>query len=256
MHSEITLSVSEAIATVTLNRPDKLNCLNTELVKQLTNAVASAEAAGRVSVLVLKANGRAFCAGADLSEVARPDASLVSFLKDFGNLLERIEQSHLITVACVDGIACAGGLELLLSCDLVLVSERAQIGDAHINYGLLPGAGASVRLPRQIGKKRAASLMFTGDLWNAAELYDAGLVSSVFATDEFEKRSSEYTAKIAAKSADVLSKTKALLAASQSLTQDEALKNEINVLSRHQSSCAMQEGLSAFLQKREPNFQE
>ena len=143
-----------------------------------------------VKALVVRGQGRAFCAGADLvamQESFADNASLRRYLTSFNEVLFALEELPIPTIAVVHGHALAGGLEVLLSCDLVIAAEDARIGDQHINFGLMPGGGSTQRLPRKIGKQRAMELLFTGRWLTGQEAAEAGLVWRAVPLDELDR---------------------------------------------------------------------
>src|SRR3990172_2107434 len=176
----IIYEVRGGAAWITLNRPEALNAISPAMIRELGQALDRAEDAPGRRAVVLGARGRAFCAGADLKALKEAGEDNARFLDDVLAIMNRLERFRLPVIAAVNGMALAGGvgggLELLLCCDLVIAAQSAKIGDAHANYGLLPGGGGSVRLPRKIGPTRAKYLMFTGEFVPAADLVAAGLV--------------------------------------------------------------------------------
>src|SRR5271157_2561872 len=179
----ISIERQERRATLLLDRPDKLNAFNWTMVKELRAAVSALKAEQDIVVVVVRGRGRAFSAGGDLDEFVRlysDAASIRGFCCDFFEALTAIEASRHIYVAAINGVCVAGGLELLLACDTAVATESAQIGDGHLNFGQLPGAGGSQRLPRVIGLRRAKQLMFTADLLDAREAERIGLVNVVY----------------------------------------------------------------------------
>jgi enoyl-CoA hydratase len=246
----------DAVLWLKLNRPQALNALTLSLVGALTRAIESAQRDPGVRVIVLTGEGRAFCAGADLKDPARanPDAG-AEFVKAIGALTEVIEASGRPVIAAINGIAVAGGLELVLSCDLVIAAESARLGDAHSNYALFPGAGSTVRLPRKVGLNNAKHLMFTGDMRPASEWKDMGLVSQVVADDGFLDAVSALAAKLATKSPLVLARMKQALNDSLDQPASIALRYERALSNLHHFSADRVEGLAAFKEKRAPRFQ-
>ena len=170
--ANVELEWKGACARLTLARADKLNPLDWATVRDLKAAVAEIEARADIFAVLVTGRGRSFSAGGDLDGYIHlyqnPD-KFSAFLEDFFDMLNAIEASSKIYVAAINGVCVAGGLELLLACDLVIAAESAKIGDGHLNFGQLPGAGGSQRLPRAIGMLRAKKLMLTGDLVTAAE---------------------------------------------------------------------------------------
>lgn len=243
-----------------LDRPAAANALDPATVTGLLRAVDRAEELADVRVLVIAATGRFFCAGADLTHVrgdsdTPPTAEgLQSFLEHVSRLLERLERSPIPIVAAVQGPAVAGGLELVLACDIVVASHAAAFGDGHANFGLLPGGGGSVRLPARVGPATARYLMFTGRTLPAAELAHTDLVTRLVADDELEAEVQALAEEVAAKSALGLERMKALVADGQRLPAAEAIRHELDVVAEHATSADFAEGLAAFAQKRVPEF--
>jgi enoyl-CoA hydratase len=155
----------------------------------------------------------------------------------------------------VNGVCCGGGLELALMCDFILAAETAKIGDAHANFGAMPGGGASVRLPRVVGINMARYMMFTGDLFPAAEMAQIGLVTRVFRNDGFEEEVQKVAEKIAGKSPLGLKRMKQLLEDGMDMPLKQALANEKLVSTTHMRSFDAGEGGRAFMEKRKPQFQ-
>ena len=248
------------VAWITLNRPRELNALDDAVLEQLGAALGEAEADPAVRCVVLTGAGRAFCAGADLRfvqalPVERRDVETAAFLGRASALMSRLEAFPRPVIAAVNGVAVAGGLELLLCADLVVAAEGARIGDGHANYGLLPGAGGSARLPRRVGMTRAKHLFFTGDLLPAAELVAAGLVNSVVPDAELPAAVGQLATKIAARSPAGLRRMKELANASADSTLDEALRRELAVNEDYALTFDRNEGLAAFNENRQPVFQ-
>ena len=247
------------VGCIRLQRPRQLNAINPAMVSALEAALAGAEEA-RCRALLITGSGRAFCAGADLAELpgvggAAPNPStLREFLLRMKAACDRLEAFPAPTVAVVNGLACAGGLELVLCCDIVVASPEARLGDMHANYGLLPGAGASLRLPQRIGLGAARLLMYSGESWSAEEFHRLGLVQRLFSAQELEPEAFALAAALAAKSPLAARRTKELLAAGAALPREDALFQEIERLAAHSASSDMREGLLAFTEKRPPAF--
>lgn len=246
-------------AWLTLNRPAVLNALDIPLVHCLDSCLDRAEADDGVRAIVITGAGRAFCAGADLE-------ALRELLADGGNrfgpefvrpllaVLDRLETSPLPVIAAVNGIAAAGGLETILACDLVVAAESARIGDAHANYGLIPGGGGSIRLPRKIGPTRAKALLFTGRFLAARELLEMGLVNQVVADDDLATTVEDLVAEIAGKSPLSIAAMKRLVRDGMEQSLDTAIRLEYTMITTHMGSEDVAEGLDAFVHKRRPEF--
>lgn len=256
--SAVLLERRGAALWLRLNRPEAMNALNADVIAGLQEALDVAEGDPDIRCLVLTGTGRAFCAGADLKFVKEaseePAAAADSFLNQVGELLNRLEAFPRPVIAAVNGLALAGGLETVLCCDLVVAAESARLGDAHANYGLLPGGGGSVRLPRKIGPTRAKYLMFTGDFVPARDLVDSGLVNAVVPDDELESAVTALVEKLSARSPLGLSRMKQLMDDALEQPVATGLRLELLASALHQHSHDMQEGLTAFQEKRPPAF--
>jgi enoyl-CoA hydratase len=241
---------------IRLNRPDAMNALTPEVLDAINEALSNAELRPEVMAVVLTGSGKAFCAGADLKYV-KAQAGLSgtnSFLESVLAIMKRIERFPKPVIAALNGLTLAAGLELLLCCDLVLAARSAKIGDAHANYGLLPGGGGSVRLPRIIGATRAKYLLFTGDFVDAAEMLTAGLVNQVVDDNQLEDATQALADRIATKSPLGLRRMKALVNDGLQQPVDTALRLELLACEVHQHSADQHEGLAAFNEKRIPRF--
>jgi enoyl-CoA hydratase len=243
---------------ITLHRPNALNAITPDIVTGISEALDRAEHDPDIKAIVLTGSGRAFCAGADLKFVrdeSRGDESAVSrFLNSVLELMARLERFPRPVIAVVNGLALAGGLELVLCCDLVIAARSAKLGDAHANFGLLPGGGSSVRLPRKIGETRAKYLLYTGDFVPADDLLACGLVNEVVDDADLCAAAVRLISKLAAKSSLVLRRMKALVADGLEQPSDVALRQELLASEVHAFSHDMKEGLAAFEEKRKPNF--
>ncbi len=250
--------VRDGALWLTLNRTAALNAITPELVDRLQAALADAEDDPAVSAVVLTGNGRAFCAGADLKYVRQTtsgdETAVARFLDSVLGVMNRLEKFPKPTIAAINGLALAGGLELVLCCDLVIAARSARLGDAHANFGLLPGGGSSVRLPRKIGPTRAKYLLFTGDFVPAEELVAAGLVNRVVDDADLLAAAGEIVARLRDKSPLVLRRMKALVDDGLEQPVETALRLELLASEVHAHSHDMKEGLAAFEEKRQPRF--
>lgn len=249
------------VAWITLNRPQALNSLSPQMVEELGSALDDVERDPAARVCVFTAQGRAFSAGGDLktmdSFAAQPEtaaARIGAYLESITGTLRRIELLSKPTVAMVNGLAFAGGLELVLCCDIVLASDEALFGDAHAKYGLLPGGGGSVRLPRKIGVSRAKYLMLTGDQVSARTMCEWGLVAAVHPAGELAAATLELASRLATYSPLGLARMKRLVDDGLEQPVDAALRAEQAVVALHNHSADLREGLSAFRERREPAF--
>ena len=245
---------------VTLNRPAALNSLSLALAEELAAAIEAAEADATVRACILTGAGRAFYAGADLLAIGDGTGGqtlaerLNLFLPPLGQAFNRIETSRLPIIAAVNGLTLAGGLELVLCCDLVIAAHPARFGDAHANYGLLPGGGGSVRLPRKIGEARAKHLMMTGGTISAAEMKEAGLVTQLVAPEDLIAAAQALVESLAEKSRPGLAYMKQLVRAAQDSSLEVGLRQELETMAAYALSNDIVEGLAAFREKRKPDF--
>ena len=234
---------------VTLNRPAALNSLSLALAEELAAAIEAAEADATVRACILTGAGRAFCAGADLLAIGDGTGGqtlaerLNLFLPPLGQAFNRIETSRLPIIAAVNGLTLAGGLELVLCCDLVIAAHPARFGDAHANYGLLPGGGGSVRLPRKIGETISAD-----------EMKEAGLVTQLVAPEDLIAAAQALVESLAEKSRPGLAYMKQLVRAAQDSSLEVGLRQELETMAAYALSNDIVEGLAAFREKRKPDF--
>lgn len=254
----IIYETGETRASITLNRPERMNAINAAMVAEMEEALEDASRRTLLRALVLRARGPVFCAGADLKfaldELMGAESLRNGFLADVKRMMDRLRAFPAPVIAAVGGAALAGGLELLLCCDLVLAAESSVFGDAHANYGLIPGGGASVRLPRRVGASRAKELLFLGETRSAAQMESWGLVNRVVPDTELDRAVEETVSHLEEKSPLVLRTMKELVERARSLPEEEALWMEIDALDRHRFSEDMREGLLAFKERRSPVF--
>lgn len=249
---------SGSCVRLTLARADKLNPLDWATIRGLKDAVAAIEARTDVYAVIITGRGRSFSVGGDLDgyiELYRHPDTFAAFLADFFQTLNAIEASSKIYIAAVNGVCVAGGLELLLACDLAIAASSARIGDGHLNFGQLPGAGGSQRLPRAIGLLRAKHLILTGELLSADEAQRIGLVNEVVPDTELDAAVEALVARLGEKSRVGLRGAKYL--ANLSLTTDLAigLRKEIDFVHRYATTeHDATEGLVAFKERRKPVF--
>jgi enoyl-CoA hydratase len=240
------------------NRPQALNAISIACMGELRQALIELRDREATRVIVLSGKGRAFCAGADLTGALPDPTAPPSLKKGFADVATEMELvfSALTkpVIAALNGITCGGGLEMALMCDFILATESAKIGDAHANFGAMPGGGATVRLPRVVGPNMAKFLMFTGELLLAPQMLEIGLVTRVFKDDAFEAEVQALAEKIAGKSPLGLARMKSLIDDSFDVPTGMALKIEKLVSSRHMLSFDATEGGKAFGEKRKPAF--
>ena len=249
--------VHGAVAWLRLHRPDALNALSPEMIARLRRGLDAAEADGAVRAVVITGTGRAFCAGADIAvgeSAEDPHRAVSDFLQDVSETLRRLELFPKPVVAAVNGIALGGGFELILACDVVVAAESARLGDGHAVYGFVPAGGASVRLPRRIGLNHAKYLMLTGSLVPANDHRLAGLIDEVAEDAALEATVTALCDLLVSRSPLGLSSMKALLNESLDKPVEAGLQHELHVSSEYRRSADQAEGISAFAEKRTPQF--
>ncbi len=250
--------VERSIATITLNRPEQRNPLDRVTVSRLAELVRRFDDDPTVHIVVIRGAGGHFSAGGDLKgymDLYRDAEGFRQFLVEFHEMLSGMEASSKIYVAVVEGYCVAGGLELLLACDVVLAAASAKIGDAHVGFGQLPGAGGSQRLPRTVGPMRARYLMLTGSVVDAAEAERIGLVSRVIPDTGVDTETKALLARLAAASPLGLRGMKHLTRVACTTDLEAGLKQELEyVWTYATTSSDATEGLVAFSEKRKPRF--
>ena len=246
------------VARITLNRPDQRNPLDKHTIKKLRHVIAELEADCAVHIITVRGAGGHFSAGGDLKgyvDLYRHPDEFREFLVDFHGMLDEIESSRKIYVAVVDGYCVAGGLEVLLACDIVMAGSSAKIGDGHIRFGQLPGAGGSQRLMRKVGPTRARYLMLTGDIITATEAERIGLVSRVVADEALDHAMAGLIKGLSGASSLGLAGMKRLANIAERNDLTSGLRAELEYVHDYASnSVDASEGLMAFQEKRAPQF--
>jgi enoyl-CoA hydratase len=246
-----------AAARITLTRAEKLNPIDWATITDLRRAIAELEATDCLAVIVT-GSGRSFSAGGDLEgyiALYQSKPRFQAFLDDFFDMLDSIETSEKIYIAAINGVCVAGGLELLLACDLVIAADTARIGDGHLNFGQLPGAGGSQRLPHAIGLLRAKQLILSGKLLTAAEAERIGLVGEVVPAAELQDAALRLVDGMAEKSPVGLRGAKHLTNLTLKMPLGEGLRYELAYVHRYATEEPdATEGLIAFRDKRKPAF--
>ncbi|MGI8870243.1 MAG: enoyl-CoA hydratase/isomerase family protein [Mycobacteriales bacterium] len=247
---------ADGVVTITVDRPSALNALSRQVLTELADAFTDLDAAGSTGVILTGAGGRAFIAGADISEMLdmTPDEGAA-----FGALGQRvtelIEAAPVPVIAAVHGYALGGGCEMALACDFRYASADAVFGQPEVALGLIPGYGATVRLPRLVGPGIARELLFTGRRIDAAEALRIGLVNAVFDTRDALLAAARATLdEIARQSPEAVAIAKSTLRAVDGVPTPAALEIERAGFRRAFTTDDMREGTRAFLDKRRPDF--
>jgi len=247
---------AEGIATITINRPDALNALNQETITEISTRLEDAEKDENIRVIVITGAGdRAFSAGADLRMMKGASPVKAAELSRAGqHLATQVEACSKPVIAAINGYALGGGIELAMACDIRIASDNAQIGQPEINVGLIPGWGGTQRLPRLVGKGIAKEMILTGKRIDAktAELH--GLVNMVVPTDQLKAKVKELALEIAGKPPIALKYCKALINDSTDTHPEAGLKEEAEAFGLVASTEDFNEGVTAFLEKRKPQY--
>ena len=248
-----------AVGIVELARPDKFNCLSTSVHAAILAALDSFEQPGSgVRAVFIRAQGKNFCTGADLEEVQliRDDAAkLRKYISYCQSVLKRLEASELPVIAACQGLALAGGTELMLACDVVFAATDARFGDQHAQFGLIPGWGGSQRFPRTVGLRRSLDLFFSARWIDADTALQWGLVNYVVEPAALSNAALEYCAKLATRSRSGIASMKRLARQGLEGSLQSGLKMEEDLASIALMGADVSEGLAAFEARRAPAFQ-
>lgn len=249
-----------SMALVTFNRPDQMNPLDWVTLQELRRVFDELAQDDSVRVVAITGAGRAFSAGGDMKKyqaLQQHPVDFPRFLADTHETFTRIGGYPKPYIALVNGIAVAGGIELILSCDLAICSEAARIGDAHLNFGQMGGGGVLTLLPRAIGPARARELVFSGRILSPADALRWGLVNSVVAADQLIEAGLVFARTVAEKSALSVANAKMVMnsALDEGTGVSSGLRLEREVTARYcLTSSDAREGLEAFAAKRKPQF--
>ena len=243
------------VATITFNRPDKLNALNHEMLTEFRQALGQVRLNQEIRVLLLTGAGRAFIAGADISEFLKfgplEARQFAASAHETGFYLEALE---IPVIACVNGFALGGGLEMAMACDFIYAADTARLGQPEINLGIIPGFGGTQRLARLVGKGAAKEMVLTGRLVDAAEAKTLGLVARVFAADSFMAECRKVALSLAAKGRVSVRAAKQAIDRGFDLDLKNACLLEVDAFALCFASPDAHEGARAFLEKRPPKF--
>jgi enoyl-CoA hydratase/carnithine racemase len=235
--SVVQRAITDGVGHVTLNRPERLNAVTTELAQQLEDALGQMSADPKVNVIVIRGAGKNFCAGGDVAEVERlrsagPEA-LRTLFDAFRRACDVINTVDVPVVAAVEGVAMAGGFELMQAADIVIVSDDAKIADSHINFGMIPGGGSTQRLPRLVGRQLALGLLLSGDRLSGLDAARLGLAYRSFAPDDFDAGVRDFSAKLACRDRAAVTTIKKLVAGANQQSPSQGLDDEIAAVVEH-----------------------
>ena len=254
-YRNVRYEVAEGIATITIDRPDKLNALNAATIGELGDAIDEIRNRDDIAGAILTGAGRAFVAGADINELAAqtPLQAKQRALRGQG-IFRRFETSPKPIIAAVNGFALGGGCELAMSCHLRIASDAAKFGQPEVKLGVCPGYGGTQRLPRLVGMGRALQLLMTGEIIDAAEAHRIGLVNRVVPGAELLASADALLRQMLANAPLALASCIETVVRGTEIPLDDALNLEANHFALLAGSQDMAEGTRAFLEKRPPVF--
>lgn len=252
-YKNILVEQEGAIGIVTLNRPKVLNALSHDLMDELVTALEIFDHDDNIRVIILTGSERAFAAGADIGEMSE-ETTISIMQKDRFATWDKVRKIKKPIIAAVSGYALGGGCELMMTCDIIIASESAQIGQPEINIGVIPGAGGTQRLTRVVGKHKAMEMILTGRPINAQEAYHYGLVVKVVPVELYLDEAKSLAKEIAKKSPVALKLAKEAVLKTFDASISEGLEFERKNFYMLFSSEDQKEGMKAFLEKRQPVF--
>jgi enoyl-CoA hydratase len=255
-YKNLLLDIKDNAAIVTINRPDKLNALNTETIDELESVFEEIRKNDDVYVVIITGSGeKAFVAGADIKELNKLDVLSAKDFSERGNFVfNLIDNFDKLVIAAVNGFALGGGCELALACDIRFAGENAKFGQPEVNLGIIPGYGGTQRLARTVNSARAAEYILTGDMINADEALRIGLVNKVFSQEELLNKTIEFASKISSKGQQAVRNALKAVRATNQMPLQQGLKYEATLFAITCGTEDFKEGTAAFLEKRKPEF--
>ncbi|MYM18756.1 enoyl-CoA hydratase [Brevibacterium sp. 5221] len=252
-YQTILTETADGVATITLNRPEALNALNMQVLTDVTDAAAAFDADPEVKAIVITGSGRAFAAGADIKEMKDLDFA-TAYKADWFAGWRRLTGVRTPIIAAVNGFALGGGCELAMMADILIASSKAKFGQPEINLGVLPGMGGSQRLTRAVGKAKAMDMCLTGRMMDAQEAERSGLAARVVEPEALMDTAYEIAGTIAKKSAVATMLVKEAVNLAFETTLEQGLNFERRLFHSSLATNDQVEGMSAFVEKRDPNF--
>lgn len=251
----IIVEIKDNIGILKMNRPNALNALNSEMLKELDTAVLSMGENDQVRVVIITGEGKAFVAGADIAEMKdmSKDQAL-EFSKKGQSILDRIALLDKPVIAGVNGFALGGGCELAMACDIRVASDKAKMGQPEVNLGIIPGFAGTQRLSRLVGIAKAKELIFTADMIDAQAALSIGLVNQVVPADQLMNVCMEMASKIASKGPTAVKMAKKAVNQGIDMSLTDGNRLEGVLFSNCFPDGEAKEGMSAFLEKRKPNW--
>jgi enoyl-CoA hydratase len=252
-YETILLETHGRVGLITLNRPQALNALNAQLVREVNQALDALEADANIGCIVLTGSKKAFAAGADIKEMAELTYPQI-YMDDLFSDSDRVANRRKPIIAAVNGFALGGGCELALMCDFILAGDNAKFGQPEINLGVLPGMGGTQRLTRAVGKAKAMEMCLSGRLIDAVEAERCGIVARIVPSDELLDEALKVAAVIATKSLPIAMMIKESVNRAFEVNLTEGVRFERRVFHAAFATQDQKEGMAAFIAKREAAF--
>lgn len=255
-YKKLIIQDNGAVRVIKINNPEALNALNTAILKELDAAFTEVAEDNGILAVVLTGEGRAFVAGADISEMKSKNAIEGEIFGKLGaSVFRKIELLPKPVIAAVNGFALGGGCELAMSCDIRLASTKAKFGQPEVGLGITPGFSGTQRMPRLIGMGKAKELIYTADIIDAAEAYRIGLVNHVYEPEVLMEEAMKMAEKIASKAPIAVKNSKEAINRGIQTDMDSAVAIEAYLFGLCFASEDQKEGMTAFFEKRKANFQ-
>ncbi len=256
--SSVDLAYEEGVAILTLNRPESLNAMSGRMMRSFERRLDEIAGLAGLRAVIVTGAGRAFSAGGDLKEfeelLSAGGTKLIDTLRYNQDILQRVEDIPVPVIGAANGTAIAGGLELLLCCDIILAGQGAAIGDGHARYGIVPAGGATTRLRERLPPSRAAQLLYTASTFRVDELLAWGLVNEVVPEERLMNRARELAREICRNSPAAVQAIKRLERLGNDPARQQRIRMEIEAWAVHVSSPDLVEGLRLFARREWPRY--
>ena len=257
-YETVLFSQEGAVATVALNRPEAMNAINLKLGEELVDCLERCAEDASIRAVILTGKGRAFFAGADLRQVKENLNDAPNFLKQIIRYLHpavsAIRRMPKPVICAVNGVAAGAGFSLVLTCDIVIAAESSRFTMAYVNIGLNPDGSSTFFLPRMVGLQRASWLFLTGEFVDARGGQELGFINQVVKDEELMRVTNALATKLAAGPTLAMGRAKALINQSLSESLETQMENETRAIAASAATEDFQEGVSAFLDKRQPDY--
>ncbi len=255
-YENILFEIQDGVGVLTFNRPKALNALNPKTLEEVNDVIESVQEDESVHVLVLTGAGeKAFVAGADITEFPKMNPLQARHFGEVGqNIFFKLEHLPKPVIACVNGFALGGGCEIAMSCDFIYASDKARFGQPEVHLGLMPGFGGTQRLSRLIGRAKAKELCMTGEMIDAQQAKELGLVAKVFPAEHLMEETMKAAKLLATRAQGVLRSLKQVINRGMDVDLKSGCALEVEAFGLCFASADAKEGVSAFLEKRKPDF--